>query len=130
MQRAEGGSPECVMAGFGVSSFGREGESRIVMMLTAAIPQPERAQTSDRRRITGKITKGFAAVSTDRHRAFVPALRTVSRKLIRNPYREVGGKKVFRQRVFHGVLPLPEPYAGCGSQGAWDGNSPRLPDFS
>ncbi len=43
-----------------------ESESRIVMMRTAAMPQPERAQTSDRWRITGKMRKGFAAGSTDR----------------------------------------------------------------
>ncbi|QTA91255.1 Uncharacterized protein dnm_073190 [Desulfonema magnum] len=43
-------------------------ESRVVMMRIAVrtLPQPERAQTSDRWRITGKITKGFTAGSTDR----------------------------------------------------------------
>ena len=51
-----------------------ESESRVVMMRTAVrtLPQPERAQTSDRWRVTGKIAKSFAAGSTDRHRAFVP----------------------------------------------------------
>ena len=49
-----------------------ESESRIVTMRTAAMPQPERAQTSDRWRITGKMRKGFAAGSTDRHRASGP----------------------------------------------------------
>jgi len=41
-------------------------------MRTAAMPQPERAQTSDRWRITGKMRKGFAAGGTDRHRASGP----------------------------------------------------------
>jgi len=48
---------------------GGESGCRIVMMRIAAMPQSERMQTSDRWRITGKITKGFAAVCTDRHRA-------------------------------------------------------------
>ena len=66
-----GRKPQGVPKGARVKDVG-ESESRIVMMRTAAMPQPERAQTSDRWRITGKMRKGFAAGSTDRHRAFVP----------------------------------------------------------
>ncbi|MDM8524215.1 hypothetical protein QUF80_12665 [Desulfococcaceae bacterium HSG8] len=36
------------------------------------MPQPERVQTSDRWRITGKARKSFTAGSTDRHRASEP----------------------------------------------------------
>ncbi len=60
-----GREPQGVPKGMRVKDVG-ESESRIVMMRTAAMPQPERAQTSDRWRITGKMRKGFAAGSTDR----------------------------------------------------------------
>jgi len=62
-----GREPQGVPKGMRAKDVG-ESESRIAMMRITATPQPERAQTSDRWRITGKIMKGLTAVCTDRQR--------------------------------------------------------------